>query len=411
MSKIDEMLKRFDLENQIIVVTLNEYFEMFSGMSAVTLKWQDTGNCKFIDYMNVYMHRRVDVKALHNATVKSQNQTILQKGDVLFTAASEVPDECAIAGEIEDNIGERVFLDDHLFGLRLKKEASDKICKGYLKYAFNAFGFRSQVKKAVRGVTRFYVAKEDFMKLYLSLPPRPVQDEIVKALDAMDATVKALEEERAARQEQFEAVRERIWDRCETLVPLSEIATEFYRGAGILRTQVTETGIPCVRYGEIYTQYQTSFTECKSHTRLEFVSSPKWVKTGSLIFAITGEKVEEIAPCVAYLGEEQCLAGGDTAVMEHNQNPSYLAYALMTTEAQRQKSRGKVKGKVVHSSIPDLKKVKIPLPEKSVQDKIASGLDAMRAVVAALDEEIAARREQFAGWLEKLMTFKMKEVA
>ena len=30
---------------------------------------------------------------------------------------------------------------------------------------------------------------------------------------------------------------------------LSDIATDIYRGSGIKRDQVTETGIPCVRYG------------------------------------------------------------------------------------------------------------------------------------------------------------------
>ena len=41
--------------------------------------------------------------------------------------------------------------------------------------------------------------------------------------------------------------------------PLSDIATDIYRGSGIKRDQVTETGIPCVRYGEIYTSYNVWF--------------------------------------------------------------------------------------------------------------------------------------------------------
>ena len=36
---------------------------------------------------------------------------------------------------------------------------------------------------------------------------------------------------------------------------IGEIATDMYRGAGITRDQVTDDGIPCVRYGEIYTTY------------------------------------------------------------------------------------------------------------------------------------------------------------
>ena len=42
-------------------------------------------------------------------------------------------------------------------------------------------------------------------------------------------------------------------------VTLGNIATDIYRGAGIKRDEVTADGIPCVRYGEIYTMYDISF--------------------------------------------------------------------------------------------------------------------------------------------------------
>ena len=188
-------------------------------------------------------------------------------------------------------------------------------------------------------------------------------------------------------------------------VSLGAIATDFFRGNGILRTQVTEEGTPCVRYGEIYTAYGLSFSKCVSHTNLSYLKSPKYIHTGDIVFAITGEKVEEIGKSTVYVGNEPCLAGGDTAVMRHKQNGRYLAYALATNDAQRQKSRGKKKSKVVHASIPDLKKVKIPLPPLPVQNVIANALDAMDAVVKALEEERNARFEQFEAMRDKLLKF------
>lgn len=121
---------------------------------------------------------------------------------------------------------------------------------------------------------------------------------------------------------------------------LSDIATDIYRGSGIKRDQVTETGIPCVRYGEIYTSYNVWFDICISHTQMEYVPNPKYFEYGDILFAITGESVEEIAKSIAYVGHEKCLAGGDTVVLKHNQNPKYMAYALSTTSAQAQKSKG-----------------------------------------------------------------------
>lgn len=136
---------------------------------------------------------------------------------------------------------------------------------------------------------------------------------------------------------------------------LGEIATDIYRGSGIKRDEVTEEGIPCVRYGEIYTTYNIWFDKCVSHTNEMLINNKKYFEKGDILFAITGESVEDIAKSIAYVGEEKCLAGGDIVVLKHKQNPKYLAYALSTADACSQKSRGKVKSKVVHSSVPAIK--------------------------------------------------------
>ena len=129
---------------------------------------------------------------------------------------------------------------------------------------------------------------------------------------------------------------------------LGDIATDIYRGTGIKRDQVTDVGIPCVRYGEIYTTYGIWFDSCVSHTNLDEIATPKYFEYGDILFAITGESVEDIAKSCAYVGHEKCLAGGDIVVLKHNQDPKYLSYALSATEARIQKSKGKVKSKVVH---------------------------------------------------------------
>lgn len=76
---------------------------------------------------------------------------------------------------------------------------------------------------------------------------------------------------------------------------IDQISTDIYRGSGIKRDEVTESGISCVRYGEIYTTYGIWFDECVSHTVLDNVKSPKYFEYGDILFAITGESVEDIA--------------------------------------------------------------------------------------------------------------------
>lgn len=210
-------------------------------------------------------------------------------------------------------------------------------------------------------------------------------------------------------------LEELIRELCPDGVPykrLGDIATDIYRGSGIKREQVTPTGTPCVRYGEIYTTYGIWFDECISHTDASAVSSPKYFGPGDILFAITGESVEDIAKSTAYVGHERCLAGGDIVVLKHEQNPKYLGYALATTDAQKQKSSGKVKSKVVHSSVPAIKDIIIPVPPLPVQAEIVRLLDEFTELTDELNEqlaaELAARKKQYEYYRDKLLTFDVR---
>lgn len=190
---------------------------------------------------------------------------------------------------------------------------------------------------------------------------------------------------------------------------LSEIATDMFRGSGITRNQVTTEGTPCVRYGEIYTDYNIFFDKCNSHTNAEEIQNKKYFEYGDILFAITGESVEDIAKSCAYVGKEKCLAGGDIVVMKHNQDPKYIAYALETTNSRMQKSKGRVKSKVVHSSVPAILNIEIPIPPLPVQQEIVRILDRFTELTADLTAELAAelaaRKKQYEYYREKMFTF------
>lgn len=190
---------------------------------------------------------------------------------------------------------------------------------------------------------------------------------------------------------------------------LGEIAVDIYRGAGITRDQVTVEGAPCVRYGEIYTTYGVWFDKCVSHTDEAKLTSKKYFEYGDVLFAITGESVDDIAKCCAYIGHEKCLAGGDIVVLKHNQDPKYLSYVLATTDARQQKSKGKVKSKVVHSSVPAIREIKVPIPPIEIQREIVRILDDYTENIVELQNqltaEITARQKQYEFYRDKLLTF------
>ena len=184
---------------------------------------------------------------------------------------------------------------------------------------------------------------------------------------------------------------------------LGDIAVDIFRGSGIKREEVTETGTPCVRYGEIYTTYDVWFDTCISHTDASKIASAKYFEYGDILFVITGESVKDIAKCCAYVGHERCLAGGDIVVLRHNQDPKYLSYALSTTDAQQQKSKGKVKSKVVHSSVPAIKELVVPVPPLEVQREIVRILNNFAELTAELSVELTARKKQFEYYRDRLI--------
>ena len=248
-------------------------------------------------------------------------------------------------------------------------------------------------------------------EFFIPVPPLKVQREIVRILDNFTEIITELTIELTMRKKQYEYYRDSllVFDISIPKVKLRDIATDIYRGSGITREQVTKDGIPCVRYGEIYTTYHIWFEECQSHTKLENITNPKYFEHGDILFAITGESVEDIAKSTAYMGYDKCLAGGDIVVLKHNQNPKYLSYVLSTYYVQKQKSRGKMKSKVVHSSVPSIEEIEIPLPTLEVQNRLVNVLDNFDAICIDLNiglpAEIEARKKQYEYYRDILLTF------
>lgn len=277
-------------------------------------------------------------------------------------------------------------------------------------------------KKTGAGIP--HVHGKDIAKFSIPLPPLSIQSEIVHILDSFTLLTAELTAELTARQKQYAFYRDYLLDfsnedvikkipdiDCSNVEykRLGDIATAIYRGAGIKRDEVTETGIPCVRYGEIYTTYNVTFNNCVSHTDEDKIQNKKYFEHGDVLFAITGESVEEIAKSCVYLGHDKCLAGGDIVVLKHNQNPKYMAYVLSTTNAQSQKSKGKVKSKVVHSSVPAISDIIIPIPPLAEQEKIANMIERFdrlcNDISNGLPAEIEARKKQYEYYRDTLLSF------
>lgn len=162
----------------------------------------------------------------------------------------------------------------------------------------------------------------------------------------------------------FEIPESWEWVRC------SSIGT-MVRGKGIKRTETTETGLPCVRYGEIYTSYNTSFTETISFIPNEIDKSCNHFNHNDIIFTLTGENKQDIAKAVAYLGKTSVAAGGDLAYWTaHGMNSLYLTYFLNSPYCIEMKKRLATGDIIVHISTDKIGSFLLPMPPLKEQNRI-----------------------------------------
>lgn len=250
--------------------------------------------------------------------------------------------------------------------------------------------------------------------LSVPVPPLEVQREIVRVLDKftqLEAELEAaLEAELEARRAQYEHYRdELVHANGGRRNRLADLGT-FVRGRRFTKSDVVETGIPSLHYGEIYTAYGTSATQAVRHVRPELRDQLRYAQPGSVVFAGVGETVEDVGKAVAWLGEEPIATHDDTFVFSSDLDPKYLAYAVQTADFHRQKKRHVSRAKVKRLSATGLGAIEIPVPSMEEQASIVRSLDKFDALVndisIGLPAELVARRKQYEHYRGRLLTFK-----
>lgn len=376
-------------------VKLGEVGTFYGGLSGKSKADFTDGNAKFITYMNVYSNPSLDINIEDKVQIKEgEKQNTVEYGDILFTGSSETPDECGMTSVLTEQTDEKLYLNSFCFGYRFNDV--DSISPGYMKHLFRSHSLRKALAKTASGVTRFNVSKKKVAKIEIPLPPLEVQTEIVRILDKFTSLEAELEAELDCRKRQYEYYRDKLlsfenaggqeveWKK------MSEVC-DINRGKRVVRKELHESGefpvfqnslIPLGYYNEYNYPANTPFViSAGAAGNVGFCNKNFWAADDCL-----------------------CLTCSDIVISK------FVYYVLMTKQNY-------ILSRVRKASIPRLsrtviEKLPIPIPPLAEQQRIVSILDRFESLTTSLQSglpaEIAARRQQYEYYRDKLLTFKRK---
>ena len=180
---------------------------------------------------------------------------------------------------------------------------------------------------------------------------------------------------------------------------------EFVRGNGIQKSDLKETGVGAIHYGQIHTHYNTWATDTKSFVSESLAAKLRKARPGDLVIATTSEDDAAVAKAVAWIGGTEVVISGDAYIFRHTLEPKYVSYFFQSEQFQDQKKRHITGTKVRRISGESLAKIRIPVPPLEVQREIVKVLDTFTQLEAELEAELEARRRQYQYYRDALLSF------
>ena len=174
----------------------------------------------------------------------------------------------------------------------------------------------------------------------------------------------------------------------------------FSKGSGGTKDDEVPDGIPCVRYGDLYTTHTHFIRRTRSFVSPARASAYSPINRGDVLFPTSGETIEDIGKSAVNLIHTQVLCGGDLIVFRPMvpMEPKFAGYSLDCHSAQTQKSLMGRGITIMHVYSAQLKYFRLPLPPLPEQHAIVRYLDyvdrrirryvsAKRKLIAVLEEE------------------------
>ncbi|MFA6160724.1 MAG: restriction endonuclease subunit S [Patescibacteria group bacterium] len=179
----------------------------------------------------------------------------------------------------------------------------------------------------------------------------------------------------------------------------------FTKGSGILKSQLSSSGNYAIRYGELYTRHHIQVKNIHSYISDEVSQTARKIGKGDILFAGSGETIDEIGKSAVYLKNDPCYAGGDIIVFSPKNADSLFLVHLLNMGEARKKLRELGQGQaVVHLYKSDLENLSVTIPPLPEQRRIVSILETWDEAINELMHKINLKQIEKDLLARKLVT-------
>ena len=285
----------------------------------------------------------------------------------------------------------------------------------YVYYVLTSIQEKIYSTKKGGGVPHVHISSID--KFEIPVPPLPVQEEIVRVLDAFTELQAELQAELQKRLQQYEYYKKQVFLNCSCPIQYSidEICTKITDGSHFSPKSV-ENGYHMPSVKDMLSN-GFDFTSCKQISEEDYkllVKNGCQPKVNDILIAKDGSMLKYAFP----VSEEMpivvlssiAILSVNTAIVK----PAFLAYYFKQKSFKDAVIREySTKGGVPRIVLKNFKRIEVSIPSLEEQQRIVSILDRFDTLTndltAGLPAEMEKRRQQYEFYRDKLLTFKRKE--
>ena len=318
----------------------------------------------------------------------------LKKGDLVFIPSSETDEDLGVSSLVD--FDDEVVYSYHIIRFQFKKS----VLHYFKKYIGNHYGVWKQFSQEGKGTTRQIIGRNVFRNTVVVLPPLPEQQQIVTYLDQktsqIDTFVSLTEKKiELLKEKRSSLINEVVTKGLDKKVKMKDSGVEwigeipegwecrlgttiggFFKGKGIEKDEVVDSGNPCIRYGEIYTKYNHKVDSVHSFINDDVSNTSLKIKGTHILLTGSGELSTEIGKAIVITLEEVFI-GGDIIILKSGNDfdPFYLTY-LINSECVRIQREISAKGEIiVHIYPKNFREMRFCCPPLTEQQQIVTYLD------------------------------------